>query len=878
MGVVYLARDTRLDRDVAVKAISEGMAMNAARLERFEREGKALAQLHHPNIAGIYGVEESDGGRYLILEFVEGMTLGERLERGPLSVEEAVEIASGIASGLEAAHEVGIIHRDLKPDNIKITLEGVVKVLDFGLAKTNETTSASDVNLSNSPTMTVPRSPTIPGAIMGTAAYMSPEQARGQRVDRRTDIWSFGVVLYEMLTGASPFVGETASDSIGAVLHKEVDLNRLPRETPQSLRRLIRRCIERDKSRRLQSIGDARVELMEIAENPSQAEQAPSPSRTGSRWPWMVAVAALALGLTAGGFAVRTMTLSPAGAHGAGLGAVTGIVQVLESSKLGDHEISVSPDGRTVLYSAKDGDDLDIFAIRIGGENPINLTPNSPGDDIDPAWSPDGERIAFASSGESGGIFVMGATGENPQRMTSTGFAPSWSPDGGKLVYTSEDVDDAYDRATRATLSVVDVRTRVSDLLETGGRSAEEAPDAVAPSWSPDGRWIAFWAVTGGIRDLFVVPAQGGERVAITNDTATDWNPVWGSASDRLFFVSDRLGTGGVWVIEIDSSTGAAASEPEPVLLGPMDVSTFSLSGDGRRLVLRTETQRVTIERSGFDRQAVRITGTPKLLHTTDADIGQVRVTDDGSWISYGTATPYEDIVVMRGDGTAQRRITNDPHRDRGAAWSPDRGDLLMYSNRGGRYEIWRVNRDGTGLRMVGSDPDAAFILPSCSPDGKVVSVLRSDESGAATVLLDVRDDGTLAPRPERIGGFGGLVWSPDGRAIAGFSRDAGGVTRVAVCDVATGEVDVLRDDVSGEALHMTHPPCWLDNDRFMFWDSRREAVAVVTASDASVSYVEDEAVDAAYLVLIPSKPEVLIQRRSNESAVWMVEFEGATP
>jgi serine/threonine protein kinase len=217
MGVVYLARDTHLDRKVAIKALPDELSVDPARMERFEREAKTLASLNHPNIAGIFGLEEADGRKFLVLEYVDGETLGELIDRGPLPIHEAIELAGQIASGIEVAHEAGIIHRDIKPDNIKINSEGQVKVLDFGLARNDEGASSTGMML-DSPTMSQ-HSPTIAGAILGTAAYMSPEQARGRRVDKRTDIWAFGVILYEMLVGSSPFQGETATDSIGAVLH-----------------------------------------------------------------------------------------------------------------------------------------------------------------------------------------------------------------------------------------------------------------------------------------------------------------------------------------------------------------------------------------------------------------------------------------------------------------------------------------------------------------------------------------------------------------------------------------------------------------------------------------------------------------------------------
>lgn len=284
MGVVYLGRDTRLDRAVAVKALPENLLHDADRLARFEREARTLASLNHPNVAGIYGVEEHEGAKYLILEFVEGETLADRIDRGPIPVDDAIDIAAQIALGVEAAHDAGVIHRDLKPGNVKITPDGKVKVLDFGLARSDE--SASSSGMSEIPTITSPaqHSPTVPGVILGTAAYMSPEQARGRRLDKRTDIWSFGVVLYEMLTGASPFRGETVSDSIGAVLHKEIDVSLLPRDTPRAVRRVLNRCVERDKELRYRDIGDVRVDLLQARADADEGDAltvAPPRGRAG---------------------------------------------------------------------------------------------------------------------------------------------------------------------------------------------------------------------------------------------------------------------------------------------------------------------------------------------------------------------------------------------------------------------------------------------------------------------------------------------------------------------------------------------------------------------------------------------------------------------
>src|SRR5690349_10033630 len=275
MGVVYRATDTKLHRVVAIKVLPDAFARNAERLARFEREARLLAALNHSNIAAIYGLEECNGVHFLVLELVPGETLGQKLAAGPLELEEALAISRQIADALEAAHERGIIHRDLKPANVKITPEGKVKVLDFGLAKALQTPS-SDIDGSASPTITAE---TQAGVVMGTGAYMSPEQARGRPVDKRTDIWAFGCVLYELLTRRRAFAGETTSDSMAAVLSREPDWEALPPTTPPSVYALLRRCLQKDPQRRLRDIGDARIELEESQSSRNAPATTPAPPK-----------------------------------------------------------------------------------------------------------------------------------------------------------------------------------------------------------------------------------------------------------------------------------------------------------------------------------------------------------------------------------------------------------------------------------------------------------------------------------------------------------------------------------------------------------------------------------------------------------------------
>jgi serine/threonine protein kinase len=290
MGEVYRAQDERLDRDVAIKVLPASVAQDPERIARFEREAKLLASLSHQNVATLHGLEEHDGQRFLVMELAEGETLADRIKKGPIVVEDALEIARQIAEGLEAAHEQGIIHRDLKPANVMASPEGEVKVLDFGLAKAWHP-DESDADLTHSPTLTGQM--TAAGVLLGTAAYMSPEQARGKKVDKRADIWAFGVILFEMLTSVRLFDGETTSDILAAVLRAEPDWNALPATTPWRVRDVLRRCLERDPSRRLRDIGDARLEMLEASLEPAPgAAERRRPRRNLIAW----AIAAVATG------------------------------------------------------------------------------------------------------------------------------------------------------------------------------------------------------------------------------------------------------------------------------------------------------------------------------------------------------------------------------------------------------------------------------------------------------------------------------------------------------------------------------------------------------------------------------------------------------
>ncbi|HET6463313.1 MAG TPA: protein kinase, partial [Candidatus Krumholzibacteria bacterium] len=404
MGEVYRARDTRLGRDVAIKTLPDEFAQDDERLSRFEREARMLASLTHSNIAAIYGVEEVEQRRYLVLEFVDGETLAQRLARGPLEIDEAIDICRDIAAGLETAHESGVVHRDLKPGNVIITPSGQVKVLDFGLATASgASATGSNPNLSHSPTMT--HQATRAGVILGTAAYMSPEQARGRVVDRRTDIWSFGCVLYECLTGKALFQGETVSDLIARILEREPDWSALPAGTPTRVRELLKKCLRKDPKERLRDIGDARLELTDTHAVIDGTTPASTARARSSRLPWIVAAAGVVLAAAA--IALRPAPKVPdAPTMRVSIPLPNGLEVSPESP-----DITISPDGKTVLFAATDSSGTSRLYMRPLATQTTRVLPGTEESYL-PFWAPDSKQIAFFAGNS---LKRMALTDDRPQ-------------------------------------------------------------------------------------------------------------------------------------------------------------------------------------------------------------------------------------------------------------------------------------------------------------------------------------------------------------------------------------------------------------------------------------------------------------------------------
>jgi Tol biopolymer transport system component len=796
MGEVYRARDSRLSRDVAIKVLPASFSTDPERLRRFEQEARAAGMLNHPNITAVYdiGRSEGDGAPYVVQELLEGETLRNRLAGGAFTSRRAIGHALQIAQGLAAAHEKGIVHRDLKPENIFVTSEGRVKILDFGLAKLTQPDKAN-ASQTNLPTVTPG---TEAGVVLGTLGYMSPEQVRGKPADARSDIFSLGAIFYEMLSGRRAFHGDTAADTISAILTRDPpDLSETNRRIPESLDRIVRHCLEKAPEARFHSASDIAFDLEAISGTSLQVQ----PAAAGGDWrrrtlrvlPW------LALPLAALAFWAGRRSAPPKSSLAAGL---PGEVRQLTFQPGQEDFPALSPDGGSFLYVAGAVESRRIYLQRVGGQNPINLTKDSPAADTQPVFSPSGDLIAFRSERDGGGIFIMGATGENVRRLTDFGFNPAWSPDGKQIAISSESVTHPYARIGYADLWIVDAATGQKRIVLSGKERAEHGGgDATQPSWSPHGYRIAYWGLRGdtGWRDVWTVPAGGGPPVDVTNDAATDWNPVWSPDGRYLYFGSDRGGSLNLWRVPIDEQSGRTLGPPEPALLPATFVGQFSFARDGRHLAYRTQEARGTLFRIAFDSGAERLASAPAPVLQTSMVILNVDVSPDGLWLAFRPGFGQEDIFLARTDGTGLRHLTDDAYRDRGPKFSPDGKRIGFYSNRGGRYDVWSINIDGSGLAPLTKNAAHGPWFPNWSPDGTRLAF--PDGTNSYVFRLGASPgDGSIEPLPFPPGGGWMQVsgWSPDARVLLG-QRQSGSDRHLLLYSLETKKFDDLGPADSGE-------------------------------------------------------------------------------
>ncbi|MGB6335780.1 MAG: protein kinase, partial [Thermoanaerobaculia bacterium] len=805
-----------------------------------------------------------------------GKRLSDLIPKSGMPLERIFEIAIPLADALAAAHEKGVIHRDLKPANIMVTGEGRVKVLDFGLAKLRPELGAGEAT-------SLPTEPlTDEGRILGTVPYMSPEQLEGRKLDARTDVFSLGVVLYEMAAGERPFRGDSSVSIISSIIRdtpREIDTLRT--ELPHHLARIIRHCLEKEPRRRYQSALDVKNELEDLKTESASGEvwQVSAPrARLGRFKLWMTLSAAglvLAAGLATTYWALRSggeqdeIPTEP----------LTGSFSKLTFDPALEMEPSLSPDGRFFVYASDAAGNWDIYLQRIGGGNAMNLTEDSLEDDRQPAFSPDGESIAFRSERAGGGIYIMGATGESVRRATDHGYFPDWSPDGAKIVFSTRR------RGTWAWNS--EARIWTVDL-STGHSSMVLDHSALMPSWSPGGQRVAYygvWAPSEGEKryDLFTVPVDGGEPVAVTDDVHVEYDPAWSADGQHLFFISNLSGFRDMWRVPIDERNGQVLGDPEPVTSGA-NVDLFSLARDGSRILYGSTANTQDLLRVPFDPAAESVVGPPVSITPPGLMAIHPSVSPDGEWIAFdaefGQPGSYA-IGMVRSDGTGLRQLTDSGHRDRYPEWSPEGRRLTFAGNRSGSLQAWIINADGSGLRQLTDMPETEFILPVWPPDGSRLAT--SSLHGEVTYIFDPDKPWREEP-PTQLVGFGdeedkfwAWSWSPDGRRLVGeCGREASEGLGICLYSFDTGDYEKLTEVGSD--------PFWLnDGRRLMFHaegDSGSAIFLIDTETGETREVITSESLSIApdsiwqWPALSPDNRTIYIERYHTEADIWMLTFD----
>jgi serine/threonine protein kinase len=860
MGEVWRARDTRIGREVALKILPPAFAADRDRLRRFEQEARAAGTLNHPNLVTIHDLGSDDDTPYVAMELLEGETLREKMElHGAavrLPIRKAIDYSVQIANGLAAAHEKGVVHRDLKPENIFITRDGRAKILDFGLAKLKPGTDAGKTDARTQ------QRDTSPGTVVGTAGYMSPEQVRGQEVDYRSDIFSFGAILYEMLSGRRAFKGDSSVETMNAILKEDPpELNQAETNIPPAIDLVVRHCLEKNREERFQSARDLAFDLERIS---SVSGSSPAlVAKTRTRWvlPAIAAAIAVIIAVLAwrGGYRAATAE-KPAS-------PVRTFTLLTNQAGVEDFP-SLAPDGKTFIFVSKASGNADIYLKRVDGRNAINLTKDSPADDTQPAFSPDGSQIAFRSEREGGGIFIMGATGESVHRLTDFGFNPTWSPDGSEIAVATAPIElQPQARPSLSGIEVVDVKTGAKREI------VDAAHDGAQPNWSPHGDRIAFWAVVGGggQRDLFTIDPHAANPkqtiIRLTDDRPLDWNPVWSPDGKYLYFGSDRDGTMNLWRMPMDEHSGKALGPPELASLPTRYAAHFSFARNTGALAYAAVDLSESLWRVTFDPVSMRVTGEPRsifggamllLSHPAGG------VSPDGTWIAFSNLGTQEDIFLARTDGSEIRQLTNDPEKDRGATWSADGKLLYFYSQRGKRYEVWSIRPDGSGLRQVSHTSGASMWFPRVLPDGR--ALLEFNNNG--TYLLPLNPDGTatrvepLPPIPDPKRHFMTPSVSPDGKYLAGSTGQLeGGVPGLWLYSLDSKRYERLTD-------RGFYPQWTPDGKRLLFLDGATMAVIDVASKQIrSIPFPRP----IRWFDVAPDFRALYVDERTSEADIWLV-------
>jgi serine/threonine protein kinase len=856
MGEVYRARDTKLGRDVAIKFLPSQFTADPERRERFAREARLLATLNHPHIGAIYGLEETDGVTALVLELVEGPPLADRLMRGPLPIAEAISIARQVAEALDAAHEKGIVHRDLKPANIVLqnganaagvpSGDGRAKVLDFGLAKT----IALDGDLTQRPSGSVG---TADGRILGTPAYMSPEQARGQAVDKRTDIWAFGCLLFEMVSGRRAFEGTTVTDTIAHVLEREPDWSALPAATPEAVRKLIRRCLKKDPSRRLRDIGDVQLELDDPGA-PGAMTSAEAPEARGIRTSGIV-LTTLGVVILAGLGWLSTRYYSLRAPSSVSAPSANAPERLTFDEGL-QTDPTLSSDGRSVAYSSNRAGNFDIYFQPVAGGNPVPVT-NHPSHDWQPDWSVK-DQIVFRSERDGGGLYVVPSTGGHERRIAPFGHVPRWSPDGARILFRRWPSGETY------IVGLDGGPEEVCKLCENAAYGWRDSghisllSTSARPQFVPRLRMIDLAnAVTNEwIASPVVVKTFRESSVRVEEDEPV----VWAQDARALYFIGSSVQQlASLWKLDVNPDTRTVTGGPHKMTAMADDITGVSLARATGAMAFSVSTRVPQVRWYPLDASGRRITGPPVGLSSSATQSNYPDITPDGTRIVFNVVRPgglqgWElrlRTVSEPGDRTlrvsdsARGEARTQPHL------SPD-----------GRHVVFRYLPPESPtlpqqLRVLDLDTDkeseltrttTGVVLPSgWSADGQFVAVtlhrrrLHEEAKGMAIGLLPVAG----APDAERqmkiVTISDGDLWqasmSPNGRWIAFRVGSGTDPRQIAVVGSKDGRWDEAQDQRSWRFLESDgaaarDKPCWSVDGRLLYYVSSRGGLLNVWAVD----------------------------------------------
>jgi Tol biopolymer transport system component len=790
MGEVYRAHDSKLSRDVAIKVLPANFVNDPERLARFQREARMLAALNHPNIATIYGLEQSDGVACLVMELVSGETLAERVKAGPLPIEEGLKIAAQIAEALEAAHEKQIIHRDLKPANVKVTPEGKVKVLDFGLAKAFEGDAATE-DMSNSPTLS--RAATMQGVILGTAAYMSPEQARGKPVDKRTDIWAFGCVLFELLTGKPAFHGEDVTDILAAVVRADPDWQALAAATPVKIRDLLRRCLQKDKTQRMQSAGDVRIEIQEALNSSPLAE--PAAALKGTRASgWLVpalGLGALLLVVIASLVAwnlkpsppqpvTRTVITLPPGRVLAGFAG-------FDSGPI----VAISPDGTRLAYVATQGGIQRLY-VRMMDDLEAQAVPDTDGA-ISPFFSPDSQWLGFLAGGKLKKVSVNGGGALTLSASPFSGGA-SWNDRGAIIL-------GGVGAGLRQVPDAGGALQRLTQLRS--GDSNNHWPEVL-----PGGTAVLFVAGSNAYPMVAVQSLQSGERRDLVQGVTF---PRY-ARSGHLIYARGGTLMAAPFDLKRLVITGAAIPMVDNVLESATQAAQYSLSNTGVLVyvsggVLATHRKLVWVDRHGSEQP----------LSAPENSYESPRLSPDGQRIAVATDGQIWLYNLSRETLT---RFTFEGNVNSRPVWTPDGKRITFYSNKEGALNIFWQLADGSGGLERLTTSEFTSVPSSWSPDGQTLAFHVANVKTGNDIWTLRLSDRKAQPFLQTQFNEGNPRFSPDGRWIA-YVSDESGRSEIYVQPYPGpgGKWQVSRDGGT--------EPVWNRNGRELFYRSGNKLMAV---------------------------------------------------